>query len=246
MLKISKIILYDDPKHPEIKIDKLEEFLSKNFKTNILRRENFFEIVDQNILDEIKKVRVYDLKKPFSKQEKNILENQEFEMFDGFEIIKIISKFIPPDENRMDIFHVIFTDRLIGTFDESDFRYHARIIIGSNPTIISIPGMIEAPAKPKQYYLDLMTNVENQSIEKINEKYKGGFLEEHDPRLNDVAEGCLLQAIVYYETGEEFCEDKSCRLFNSHWQKDLISTQVESKKLCQKHLQILKNLTNQS
>ena len=147
-------------------------------------------------------------------------------------------------KNSVEVFHVIFTDKLIGTFDESDFRYHARGVIGSNPTIISIPGMIEAPAKPKQYYIDMMTNFENESVEKIKSKYKGEFLEEHDSRLNDVAEGYLLQAIMYYETGEEFCEDKSCRLFNAHWQKDLIYTQVERKTLCQKHLEIIKNLTS--
>ena len=33
-----------------------------------------------------------------------------------------------------------------------------RTWIGSNPIIISTTGIIEAPAKPKQFYIDIMTN----------------------------------------------------------------------------------------
>ena len=70
----------------------------------------------------------------------------------------------------------------------------------------------------------------------------GRFLEHKDVRLADIAEGYLLQAIVYYETGEEFCKDKECRLFNAHWQEDLLSTQVENRKFCRTHFKILKEL----
>jgi hypothetical protein len=51
---------------------------------------------------------------------------------------------------------------------------------------------------------------------------------------------------MYQETGDEFCEDKNCRLYNAHWQKDLLYTQLENKKFCQKHLEIIKELSDSS
>ena len=164
-------------------------------------------------------------------------------MYDGFEFHKVISEFISNNDNRIDTLHIIFTNKLTCTFDENDFRYHARAIIGSNPTIISTTGMIEAPAKPKQYYLDLMTNFSEDKIEETKRKHKGEFLEYHDSRLSEVAEVYLLQAIMYYETGESFCEDDKCRLFNAHWQKDLFS-QIKNKQFCEKHQKMFNELKN--
>ena len=155
---------------------------------------------------------------------------------------KIISENISTDDNNGDVLHIIFTNKLTCTFDESDYRYHARAIIGSNPTIISTTGMIEAPAKPKQYYLDLMVNFSDDKIEEIKNKYKGEFLEYHDSRLSEIAEGYLLQSIIYYETGDAFCNSKECRLFNAHWQKDLFYSQIQNKKLCEKHQQVLEKV----
>ena len=140
---------------------------------------------------------------------------------------------------------IIFTNKLTCTFDENDFRYHARALIGSNPVIISTTGIIEAPAKPKQYYLDLMTNFTKEKIDEVKEKYKGKFLEYNDSRISEIIEGYVLQAIMYYETGDAFCEDKGCRLFNAHWQKDLFYSQLENKKLCNKHQKSIRKLTNQ-
>ena len=102
--------------------------------------------------------------------------------------------------------------------------------------------MIEAPAKPKQYYLDLMTVISEERINEVKKKYKGQFLEEHDSRLSEIAEGYLLQSIMYYETGEAFCNNKECRLYNAHWQKDLFYSQIQNKKLCETHQQVLEKI----
>ena len=42
-----------------------------------------------------------------------------------------------------------------------------------------------------------------------------------------------------------FCENKKCRLFNAHWQKDLFYSQLENKKLCDKHQEKLNEIRNQ-
>jgi len=122
-------------------------------------------------------------------------------LYDGIELNKIISELIPSIENTQNILHIIFTNKLTCTFDESDFRHHARVWVGANPIIISTTGMIEAPAKPKQYYLDLMTNFSKENISEIKRKYKGQFLEYNDPRISQIVEGCILQ-IIFYITQE--------------------------------------------
>ena len=255
-MKISKIILYDEPTVPEIQLKKLEKFLDKTFTIEIEIRKNFFQNSSNNIFKKIAGTRIFDLKKPFEKhtpteieiliekENKDMSEKEVMTLYDGFEFQKIINEFIPINENRINVLHIIFTNKLTCTFDETDCRYHARALIGSNPTIISTTGMIEAPAKPKKYYLELMTNFSQEKIEDVKKKYKGQFLEYHDSQISEIAEGYLLQAIIYYETGEVFCEYKDCRLFNAHWQEDLFLSQLENKKLCKKHLKILKELRN--
>lgn len=252
-MKISKIILYDEPTVPEIQLKRLESFLKETLPVEVEIRKNFFENLEEKAYEKIASTRIFDLKKPFQKhipsneeitlekENKDTTNDKEMVLYDGFEFYKLVSEFSPVDQNRMNTLQIVFTNKLTCTFDENDFRYHARAIIGSNPAIISTTGMIEAPAKPKQYYLDLMTNFSEDKIEEIKRKYKGEFLEYHDSRLSEIAKVYLLQAIMYYETGEAFCEDSGCILFNAHWQKDLFS-QMKNKKLCEKHQKMFNKL----
>jgi len=252
-VRISKIILYDEPTVPEIQIEKIKKFITETFQIETELRKNFFESMEDKMLEKIATTRVFDLKKQFRKhsptQEEYQIEKENRDMsgkdtvtlYDGFELQNIISENILDMDDTLNI---VFTNKLTVTFDNDDLRYHARAIISSNPTIISTTGIIEAPAKPKQYYLDLLTNFSEEKIDEIKEKYKEEFLEYHDSRLNKIIEGYILQAIMYYKTGEAFCEDKECRLFNAHWQKDLFYSQIENKKICQRHLEIMDKLKN--
>jgi len=255
-LKTSKIILYDEPTVPEIQLERLEKFLTKTFPVEIEMRENFFHCSNNYFFEKIASTRIFDLKKQFEKhnpsaeniqlekENKDMSKREEMTLYDGFEFQKTITEFIPINENKRETLHIIFTNKLTCTFDENDFRYHARALIGSNPAIISTTGMIEAPAKPKQYYLDLITDFSEKRIEEIKKKYKGEFLEYHDSRISEITEGYLLQAIIYYETGEAFCDHKDCRLYNAHWQRDLFYSQLENKRFCKKHQDILNKLKN--
>lgn len=251
-MKISKIILYNEPTVPQIQIEKIKAFITDMFQIKVEIKDNFFKNLDDKAFKNIASTQIFDLKKPFKKHiptQKEIQiekENQDtsnqdiMTLYDGFELQNIIAENITSSDDTIsnDTLHIIFTTKLVGTFDDDDFRYHGRALIGSNPTIISTTGIIEAPAKPKKYYMDLMTNFSKEKIKEIKEKYKGEFLEYHDSRLGDIAEGYVLQAIAYYSTGEAFCENKECRLFNAHWQKDLFYSQIQNKKLCSKHQDI--------
>ena len=252
-MKISKIILYDEPTVPEIQIEKLKKFITETFKIDVEIKDNFFTSIPESVHECIASARVFDLKKQFKKhnptleeiqiekENKDMSDMEILIIYDGFELQNIIAEHIPRLENTLQI---IFTNKLTATFDDSDYRYHARALINSNPTIISTTGIIEAPAKPKQYYLDLMTSFSEDRIKEIKDKYRGEFLEYHDKRLGEITEGYILQAILYYLTGEEFCEHKDCRLYNAHWQKELFFTQLENKKICDKHQKQIKDLTN--
>jgi hypothetical protein len=255
-VKISKIIIYKEPSVPEISLDKIKEFIFKQFGIKIEIRENIFNKLDKQTSEKIASTRIFDLKKSFEKhhpiideilielENKDMSNKEEKILYDGVELNEIIKELIPETEKIQDTLHIIFTNKLTCTFDQNDFKYHARTWIGSNPTIISTTGIIEAPAKPKKYYIDIMTNISKESIEEIKEKYKGEFLEYNDSRLPDIVEGLLLQIIVYYETGDVFCEDNQCRLFNAHWQKDLFISQIENKKICENHEKILNKMKN--
>ena len=255
-MKISKIILYDEPAVPEIKINNLADFIKKTFSLDVEVRKNIFSNADQSVAKEMASCRILDSKNPFERHSSSLeeiqFEKNSFEdttkikniiMYDGFEFQKIASNLISEKENSLDCFHLLFTNKLTCTFDYNDYRYHGRAVICSNPSIISTTGIIEAPAKPRDYYMDLFSKmVQGLNIESIKKKYQGTYLEYHDERLARIVEGYVMQALFYYLTGDEFCDQKKCRLFNPHWQKDLLYSQIEIGKLCEKHQKILEKL----
>lgn len=255
-MKISKIFLYDEPSVPEITISKLADFIKKFFKIDCEVRKNIFLDADQNVAKQLASCRVLEPKKPFEFHNPS-MEEIEFElnsckdsektknivMYDGFELQKIVSGLISEQENSLENFHLAFTNRLTCTFDYNDYRYHGRALICSNPSIVSTTGIIEAPAKPREYYMELITNMaQGLNLESIKKRYQGQYLEYHDKRISTAVEGYAMQAIFYYLTGDAFCEKKECRLYNPHWQKDLLYSQIEVGKLCDKHQKILNNL----
>lgn len=254
-MKISTIYLYDEPSVPEIDISRLVDFLKNTFSVEVQKRKSIFSYADTTTARQIAACRIYKTRQPFENHAptneeidfeiSNIRDTSNTEnivLYDGFEFQKVISSLIPSNEATLDKLHIVFTNKLTCTYDQSDFRYHGRAVIGSNPAIISTTGIIEAPAKPREYYFDLLSNfTKGVNIDSVKKKYEGTYLEYHDQRLSKIIEGYLLQAIFYYHTGEPFCEKQDCRLFNAHWQKDLIYSQLETSKLCERHQQILNN-----
>lgn len=258
-MKISKIFLYDEPAIPQIKIERLAVFLKEMFPVQVETRDNILRLSKKDTAEKIASCRIFNPRRPYEKhipsREEILFEEANFEdtakteniiMYDGFEIQKTLTDLIPNQERTLDSFHIFFTNKLTCTYDYNDYRYHGRALIGANPSIISTTGIIEAPAKPRGYYLELISNfTQGINVETIKQKYKGTYLEYNDARLSKIIEGYLLQAIFYFETGEAFCEKTECRLFNAHWQKDLLYSQIENCKLCDAHQRVLKRLTSE-
>lgn len=256
-MKISKIFLYDEPAVSNIQLGRLADFLKETFPVQVETRESILKFAKKDTAAKIASCRIFNPRKPYEKHKPStdeiLFEEANFEdtakteniiMYDGFELQKVLTELTPNEETSSDVFHIFFTNKLTCTYDCNDYRYHGRAVICANPSIISTTGIIEAPAKPREYYLDLISNyTQGINVESIKQKYKGTYLEYNDTRLSKIIEGYLLQAIFYFETGKEFCDKPECRLFNAHWQKDLLYSQLENGKLCEPHQQILKKLT---
>jgi putative metallopeptidase DUF6775 len=177
----------------------------------------------------------------------NERQYEELILYDGFMMQRLFETMINENESNTNHIHIVFEDRLICTFSEEDWRYHARTIVGGNPSIISTSGIVEAPAKPKEWYIkqmqlatydiDLDGDDENDGIPS-NEKEK--YLDYGDYRINFAAVGYALQALFFFITeGNPFCNDINCRLYNAHWQEELIHSQIQSQRLCDEHATLL-------
>ena len=256
-MKISKIFLYDEPSVPELKLDDLCKFVQNTFSVSVEKRKNIFSLANEQIANKLASCRIFNTKKPFEIHSPT-KEEIEFElasfydsrktenivMYDGFEFQRIVSELVSDYEATLDKLHIVFTNKLTCTYDDSDYRYHGRAVICSNPAIISTTGIIESPAKPRGYYLELISNVvQGVNVETMKKKYQGTYLEYNDKRFSTISEGYLLQAIFYYLTGEAFCDSRECRLNNAHWQSDLLYSQLEVGRLCEKHQKALEQLT---
>ena len=256
MLKLSKVFLYDEPSVPEIKIERLGEFIKEKFCVEVEIRERFFEFFKdptRKILYDLAASRIFNPLAPFEKhiptQEEITFEENSFTnftnssnivMYDGLELKQIIANAIPQSESQSDMFHLICTEKLTCTYDYDDYRYHGRAVICSNPGIISITGIIEAPAKPREYYLKMFENIsQGLNFDVLKNQFKGRYLEYHDMKLSEIIKGYAMQTLFYYLTGQPFCKSKNCRLYNAHWQEDLLYSQIESNKLCDQHQKIL-------
>ena len=144
---------------------------------------------------------------------------------------------------------ILLTDKLIATYDDSDKRLHLRAAIFGYPSVVSLSGIVEAPAKPREYYLQKQKysqlKVWGLKEEEVKRKFKNRFIDYQDTRLTEVLKGYIAQAVFFSHTGDPFCEKKTCRLFNAHWQEDLIKAQIKSGNFCNFHKEKLNKIKRQ-
>jgi hypothetical protein len=189
----------------------------------------------------IERAKIVNTKQPFEKQ-----QNQEQDglltipLYDGFVMQRMFAEMIPTAELSLAHIHITFTTLLPCTFSEDDWRYHGRAVICGTPSIISTTGIVEALAKPREFYLAQIGGM-TEDIVNLKKKFVGRFIDYDDEEK--ITAACInyaLQSIFFFITsGEPFCSNKDCRLFNSHWQEELIHT-IEKRTLCSHH----KNLAN--
>jgi hypothetical protein len=162
-------------------------------------------------------------------------------LYDGYALSSTLRLAPGIGEGTLDRLPVVLTDRLIGTFDRFDRRYHARIVVFGYPHVLSTTGVVEAPARPREYYL---LKRRYHGIGPIPpdllEPLRGRYLEHGDPRTVEVLKGYVLQCLFYQATGDPFCEESGCCLFNAHWQEEMIRAQLgPGEDLCARHRGLL-------
>ncbi|KXA91972.1 hypothetical protein AKJ63_00190 [candidate division MSBL1 archaeon SCGC-AAA259D18] len=184
------------------------------------------------------------------KYEEGLIENPSKDvsgvMYDGHLLSRIYHRLLPEEETDASHLHIIFTKRLFGTWGEKGGRYHARVSLYSYPTLISTSGIVEAPAKPKEFYREKRQLASlgdtGGTIERLKEKFEGRFIDYDDERLTEVMKGYVMQALFYHLRSDPFCEKECCRLYNAHWQEEVIRAQLDPPEFCEKHRKILEEL----
>lgn len=164
--------------------------------------------------------------------------------YEGFEFSHLLKKHT---EGGL---HIVYTSRLLLSWIN---RYHGRTIVINPPvTVVSTTGIVEAPAKPREYYSRLISYLRTSQLDlpvplpsieefirNLKEEFKGAFIVYNDKRLTEVAKGFAMQGIIYSIMGEAFCDNPDCRLYNAHTQQEMLHSQLGSKEFCDEHEKIL-------
>jgi hypothetical protein len=123
----------------------------------------------------------------------------------------------------------VITDRLVGTY-EGD-RYHVRFLVNGHPCIVSPPGFVDGPARDRSFYMAKQVFGSAHDADQVSDD---DHLTRGDERISDCVASALLQVLAYHDRGQPFCEDDTCRLFNPHWQEDLLAS-MATDELCEDH-----------
>ena len=230
------VFLYSDSPSPSLLTGGVMDFLSQfglkvNFRGDFL---SYLSLEPEELLEFdslLAKARVFSIEKPvdfFEGPETNQpSEPFDREIYDGFWVQRLFSRFFLrkyPEKLSESAFHAIITGRLLATFDIK--RYHARVIISGVPSLISTSGMVEGPARPREYYfLKAEFTRLGKDLSELDEFFRGRFVEYRDERITKIASAYVLQPLLHHFSGREFCADKRCSLFNSHWQKEVLDIQ---------------------
>ncbi len=258
----SVVYLYDEPSSPSFRIGVVADFLRGLLPdVDVLTRKEFLSFHTQGG-DELarvlasSKVRGIDVVQEETEPlygevqfERRILSEPSRRiigiLYDGIRLQRVFREQLPDSESHLDIAHIAFTNRLFCTYEKGDNRYHARVIMCGYPSLISTTGIVEAPAKPREFYA-IKQKYHAMGTEPHEEELKavieGRFVDYDDKNLTQALKGYAMQAIFHHSTGEPFCEDKDCVLFNAHWQEELINAQIVSGQLCERHKALLKDM----
>jgi hypothetical protein len=257
----SAVDLYEEGDLNGLDITPLGEYLEKKTQILFRIRGNIYKKIPKKRIEELAKelarIKVRDPGKRFVSgsplqgevdYEERRISDPSWKIFgilyEGVHYQKIISDLVI--KGGLDFKHciILFTNQLFGTWDRDDNRYHARVSLYGFPSLISLPGLVEAPAKPKEFYIKKQMGT---PVEWLKEEYQGRFLDYGDLRTTEVLKGYAMQALLFHITGDPFCEDRNCRLFNSHWQEEVLHSQMDGQyEFCPRHEAILKGIRDRS
>ncbi|MEM2192496.1 MAG: hypothetical protein QXG38_02645 [Candidatus Hadarchaeales archaeon] len=250
-----QIHIYEDPSSPTLDAEAIAKYLGENIGIEVDVRAPLLPEPEQ--LEEVARLAASArIKDPLKKSafeplpleidvEKKLFKDPSRRMigisYDGLKLQGIFRKLLPEKELCLEHTHIIFTWRLPATWGD-DGRYHLRVAVYGWPSLISTTGIVEAPAKPKDFYqLKQVYATAGTPLNEVVEKFRGRFIDYDDKRLTEVMKGYCMQAVFYHLFGEPFCNHPTCRLYNAHWQEEVITAQLGGK-LCERHSKMLEEL----
>jgi len=255
---VSRIYLYDDPSVENIKLSEIADYLKEKLGPISVDLRGQLIVASskrsvESLAKELARAKIRNLAEPHQEFdplrgeiefEKKLLNNPRSKLvgilYDGVKLQDIFWEMIPEHERDLSDVHIVFTNRLFGTWDENDCRYHARASIYGFPSIISTTGIVEAPAKPKEFYLE--QQLTGLPTEILKEKFRGRFIDHDDERLTEIMKGYVMQAIFYFIASSPFCDDRRCCLFNAHWQEEVLEAQLKQPEFCKRHEKMLEEM----
>ncbi len=259
--RIEKVLLYNEGTAENLNIGGIAQYLRENLgRTQVEIRGSPHIFCPEKCLDYAKKlasIKIPDVRSKLTPGEEPSYGEIQYEqrrllgktkafgvLYDGFYLQQIFAELIAREKRGLEFVHIYFTNRLFATWEEGDRRYHARTSIYGVPSVISTTGLVEAPARPKEYYhLKQRYELLGRDLLELKEGFKGRFIDYEDECLTEVIKGYAMQGIFYRLVGSPFCEDKGCRLYNAHWQEELIFAQLGSGyEFCGRHAKILDDL----
>ena len=255
---LEKVLLYDEGTEKNLNIEETAEYLRGKLPgVSVEIRQAYPPLSQadrQELATKLAAIKIQDVSRRMTSEQEPLYGEIEFEqrrilgrtrafgvIYDGIRLQRVLSGLIPPAERTLNFIHIFLTNRLFATWGEGDQRYHARTSIYGFPSVISTTGLVEAPARPRDYYiLKQQYEMLGKDIQEIKERFRGSFIDYDDEHLTEVMKGYAIQAVFYALSGDPFCKDRGCRLYNAHWQEDLIFAQLESGyEFCKRHSRIL-------
>lgn len=266
-----RVSIYPEPRSDSVDYDEVASFVCRTLpgvavelKEPLLDREACHSdgLSAESLAVAFARARVRDIMRPQTSERQPLPGEVDFELrrfvnnksrvfgilYDGWALTDIYRELIAGSELTINCIHVVFTNQLMGTWDSSDRRYHARTVMMGSPAIISTTGLVEAPAKAPGFYIAKnstaafgFTQVETMELAQT---FAGDHLGHEDQRMTDVAKGYVMQPVAYRVTGEPFCSDDGCRLYNAHWQAEMIRAQIGGGyDFCERHEKALKEFS---
>jgi len=227
------VYLYSDGPPQSLVMEDVAGFLS-GLGLSVEFRGDFLSFLSLEAEDTVEldslmqKARVFDIEKPVDLSDNLRLSDVfEKELYDGFWVQRIFSKFFlkkHPGELAKPGFHAVITGRLLGTYGFR--RYHARVIISGFPSFISTSGVVEGPARPREYYFLKAEFIRSgKDLAELDGMFRGRFVDYEDDKITKIVSTYVLQPLLHNFSGKEFCQNGGCALFNSHWQREVLDIQ---------------------
>ncbi|MEF8841653.1 MAG: DUF6775 family putative metallopeptidase [Haloarculaceae archaeon] len=246
---VDRVTLYRAPT-TEADADAIADWLRERVDAEVVVRDRFLDLYrDDSLPEAFAEARVLSPTDPETgntmtgivRYEERALEHPGRAggvVYDGLAVQDALRRRLPEDESSKAL-HVPLLDRVLGTWGEHDGRWHKRVAVLGRPALVSVPGLYEAPAKPEAYYRAKQSSALLSGgappREVLEEEVDGEFLVADDPRTTDALCGYVLAAYHLLETGEAFCEDDRCRLFDAHRQADVVRAQLCDPEFCERH-----------